>query len=113
MSLKFTKSQRLKKSREFRSVQSRGREYKGRLLILCAFTHPQKKEPKLGVVASRYFGNAIQRNRFKRLSREAFRLSQKKFPKGAELVLKPRKYARKASMQEIQQELIELVSNIC
>jgi ribonuclease P protein component len=44
---------------------------------------------RLGASVSRKFGGAVRRNRFKRLFREAFRLSRAGLPVGIDLVLIP------------------------
>ncbi|MCC6126135.1 MAG: ribonuclease P protein component [Pirellulales bacterium] len=46
--------------------------------------------PRLGLSVSRKVGNAIARNRWKRLIREAFRLTRAKMPIGLDLVVIPR-----------------------
>ena len=46
---------------------------------------------RLGLSVSRRVGNAVIRNRWKRLIREAFRLSKANFPPGLDLVVRPRK----------------------
>jgi ribonuclease P protein component len=46
--------------------------------------------PRLGLVVGRKHGNSPQRNRIKRLFREAFRLSQHELPAGFDLVCTPR-----------------------
>lgn len=46
--------------------------------------------PRLGLSVSRKVGGAVQRNRWKRLLREAFRLRQWELPKGVDLVVIPR-----------------------
>ncbi len=45
---------------------------------------------RLGLSVSRKVGNAVVRNRWKRLLREAFRLSRKDLPVGIDLIVVPR-----------------------
>lgn len=106
----YPKTSRLKKTFQYRKVQDQGAHHKGRYLVLCFRQDGALRPPKLGVVASRHYGSAIERNRFKRLTREAFRHLYPDLPKGAELVIKPRKQALVASMKEILQELNDLIT---
>jgi ribonuclease P protein component len=46
--------------------------------------------PRLGISASRRLGGAVLRNRWKRLLREAFRLSRAELPPGMDLIVVPR-----------------------
>jgi ribonuclease P protein component len=45
---------------------------------------------RLGISASRRLGGAVVRNRWKRLIREAFRLSRPQLPAGIDLIVIPR-----------------------
>ncbi|MCH9634154.1 MAG: Ribonuclease P protein component [Chlamydiae bacterium] len=108
----YSKALRLRKSYQYKQVLHQGAEFRGKLLIVCAHFHPNYPLPQLGVVASRHYGNAIARNRFKRLSREAFREAKGVLPKGIQIIIKPRKYALDASMQDILDELLFLSKEV-
>lgn len=64
---------------------------------------------RLGITVTKRYGPAHQRNRFKRLVREAFRLSYPQFTQMFDIVIRPRSQALSASIQDIQQELLFFV----
>jgi ribonuclease P protein component len=66
---------RLSRSRDFDAVYRQGRSVSSRYLVLYAFARPEdapSARPRLGLAVSRRVGNAVERNRVKRLLREAF-----------------------------------------
>jgi ribonuclease P protein component len=66
----------LRSSREFQTVYRKGKRYEGALIT--AFVLPnQLSHNRFGITASRKaIGNAVQRNRARRLLRETFRLKE-------------------------------------
>ena len=64
---------RLSRSAEFERVYRQGRSTANRHLVLYTFPNASTAQgPRLGLSVSRKVGGAVQRNRVKRLLREAF-----------------------------------------
>lgn len=84
--MSIPKNQRLTSNQQFKSVLDRGRRAGDGLLTL--YVAPNRCErARLGVSVGKSSGNAVVRNRLKRLLREAFRLSQDRIPSGFDYVL--------------------------
>jgi ribonuclease P protein component len=67
--------------------------------------------PRLGLSVSRKVGKAIVRNRWKRLLREAFRLSRPELPQGLDLVVIPRGSAE-PELNSLMESLQKLAARI-
>ena len=89
MSQKFSRRYRLRSSAEFRRVYDR-RCSASDALILIYVRDNELHYARLGLSVSRKVGGAVVRNRWKRLLREAFRLSRAELPEGIDIVVIPR-----------------------
>lgn len=103
----FPPDRRLKTPAEFDAVFSRKSSAgDGNLVVYVA--RNTLGHNRMGLVVSRRkIGNAVQRNRWKRRLREAFRLQQEKFPQGFDLVVLPQSKAH-PGFAELQQALLDL-----
>ncbi len=87
--LTFPQAHRLKTPAEFDRCYKRKRSASDAVLVVYACENGLP-HPRLGCSVSRKVGNAVVRNRYKRLFREAFRLAQHDLPAGVDLILIPR-----------------------
>lgn len=85
--LPFSRARRIKQGRDFLRAKAQGRRLVSGCLILNWLPLPAAPASRLGAVTSRKIGNAVARNRARRLLREAFRLHQNALPSPVDLVL--------------------------
>jgi ribonuclease P protein component len=89
MSQEFSRRYRLRTSAEFERVYDR-RCSASDALILIYVRDNQLPHARLGLSVSRKVGGAVARNRWKRLLREAFRMSRAELPEGLDMIVIPR-----------------------
>ncbi|MBR4696763.1 MAG: ribonuclease P protein component [Selenomonadaceae bacterium] len=84
--LKLPKRKILRQKKDFQTVYRYGRSYANRYLVLYVL-ESEDLGGKVGFAAGKKLGNAVVRNRVKRLLRESYRLSQDKVRPSIALLL--------------------------
>jgi len=82
----FPKKKRLVSNSQFKAVMARGRRLSNGVLTLY-MARNDCEYSRLGVSVGKSRGNAVVRNRFKRLMREAFRQNTERIPAGFDYLL--------------------------
>ncbi len=106
MKFPFPRTHRLRTAAEFERCYARKRSVSDNVLIVYACENGLP-HPRLGCSVSRKIGNAVTRARYKRLFREAFRLTQHQLPSGVDLILIPRP-GPEPTLATLQASLIKL-----
>jgi ribonuclease P protein component len=86
----MSRRSRLSRSRDFDAVYRQGRSVSSRYLVLYTFVRPDDTptdHPRLGLAVSRRVGNSVERNKVKRLLREAFDQLEPELEAGSDYVL--------------------------
>ena len=107
--LTLPKSERLQRGYQFRGAYERGRKYVGRFVVLYTLEDPAAGRA-LGVVTSRKIGNAVMRNRARRLLRESYRLNKQKLRTNLQMVMVARNSINGKRRQEVEADVLRLFS---
>jgi ribonuclease P protein component len=112
---RFGKERRLRSPAEFQRVyQARVTAADG-LMVVYGLANAELVDgttTRLGLSVSRKVGNAVVRNRWKRLLREAFRLNLAHLPAGLDLVIVARR-PEPPTLEEAAASLVRLAGDVC
>lgn len=100
----FPKSARLRKRPEFLHISRTGRKVHSPNFIIIIRTN-ERGESRLGVTVSAKVGNAVARNRIKRLVREVFRLRRREWASTSDIVVIARKGAAVLTSKMMRKEI--------
>jgi ribonuclease P protein component len=103
----YRKLERITKRSRFGAIYQQGvwSSSKHFTTIICSNTQGVKR---LGITVTKKVGNAVKRNRIKRLIREFFRLNKALFPAGNDFIIMAKRNMPPLTYQEACRELTEL-----
>jgi ribonuclease P protein component len=100
----FGRDERILKRNDFSVAYQQGKRLSSKNFII--YLHPnQTGTRRLGITVSKKIGDAVQRNRIKRLLREFFRLNKDRLPAGQDIVVVSRRDTSNKKYDEVRQEL--------
>lgn len=111
MDHRFTWKERLHKRKEFQKVFDEGKIFNNEQIKVFALLN-NSPVSRLGLVVGRKFGNAVKRNRFKRIFREAYRLNKRLLENGIDLIILPRPGLVELSLNSIEEKFVDLLTQI-
>lgn len=104
---KLPKARILRRRNDFQRIHRLGKSYANRYLVMYVFT-ASGLEDRVGFAAGKKLGNAVTRNRVKRLMRECYRLNQHRIEKGYTLLLVGRKAATTEKYDVMEKAFLSL-----
>lgn len=87
MSASFAQYERIKRRNDFKRVYEHGEKRVSSSFLLYLDVDSRRPYRRLGITVRKKIGNAVIRNRCKRIVREVFRRNKDVFPQGADVVV--------------------------
>jgi ribonuclease P protein component len=107
----FSKDARIRKKRDYFTVYQQGIRNDSRHFIVITRRN-QSGFSRLGITVSKKVGDAVKRNRVKRLLREFFRLHKTQFSPSQDIVIIAKKGIPDLTYQDVRRELESLFTRI-
>lgn len=99
----------LKENHLFARAYRKGRCFSGKTVAVYVLRNNNREQTLLGITVSKSRGNAVQRNRTKRIIREAYRAFHPFIKEGFIIVIVARQQAVGAHVSAVTSELEELL----
>ena len=103
---------RLSRSADFDRIFRHGRSHASRELVLYVFPRESEGPPRLGLSVSRKVGGAVDRNKVKRLLREAFAVEGERLTSGSDAVIVARADAKGLAEREGLEGIRSVVADL-
>ena len=106
----FPKRERVLNRSDFVNANREGKRYHTANFAIAL----RKNRPgvsRLGITASKKTGNAVTRNRIKRLIREFYRLHKPYLPQGCDIVIAAKKGAGDLDFWKVREELLDFFTH--
>lgn len=108
---RLRKRERVRQRRDYLAIQRGGDKL--HLQHLLAFIRPgQPSSRRIGITVSKKVGNAVTRNRLKRLLRESWRCHKSDFPLGYDVVLIAKRNATGVGFQELERQVRQVAKRL-
>jgi ribonuclease P protein component len=107
---KSQKIQTLKENHLFSKAYRKGRCFSGKYIAVYVLKNYDKNQTKLGITVSKSRGNAVKRNRTKRVIRDAYRVFHPFIKEGFIIVIVARQPCVTAPVSVVTSELEGLLS---
>lgn len=104
------RAHRVRRRAEFLRAQKGGRRLHAAHFTVIFFDRGDLLPARLGLVTSRKVGNAVRRNRLRRVLREVFRREPWRYPPGHDVVMLAREGAAALDSAAIRDEILAALS---
>lgn len=100
-------SESLKKNCQFQSVYKTGKSYANKIFIMYVKRNNLEGN-RIGISVSKKVGNSVVRHRVTRLVRESYRLREKVFNSGLDIVIVARPGAATSAYKDVESAILHL-----
>ncbi|WP_409343676.1 ribonuclease P protein component [Paenibacillus sp. MBLB4367] len=100
---------RLAKREDFNHVYRRGKSVANQQFVLYAMAQPKQEHFRLGVSVSKKIGNAVVRNRLRRMMKEIIRLHIPEISGGFDFIIIARKPAADLEYAQMEKSILHVL----
>ena len=107
----FPRTDRLTSRRQFKTVYGQGRRVRGRTVTVFGLEN-RLGRCRVGFTVTRKLGNAVTRNRIKRILREVYRVNRLSTTGSLDLVVNAHASIHERTRQEIESDVVRCVARL-